>query len=179
MNTISTGQSLSGNKRITSKNGRDKPVLDPSSSKLQLSEGGNLVLYNQSEIPLWSTDLSFDSMSSTVVVLENSGNFVLRNSSNLSVIVWQSFDHPTELAGAKLGIDKMTRRWQIYIAWRNSTDPASGPFSLGLDPNGTSKYHILQNGNKYWICGMWLERVFIFQYGYRRYQVYHCELCVK
>ncbi|XVE50239.1 hypothetical protein DITRI_Ditri01bG0146200 [Diplodiscus trichospermus] len=140
---------------------RDEPVLDPSNSKLHLSERGNLVLYNQSEIPLWSTDSSFNSTNSTVAVLENSGNFVLRNSSNLSVIVWQSFDHPTDtwLSGAKLGIDKMTRRRQIYIAWRNFTDPAPGPFSLGLDPNGTSTYHILQNGNKYWICGMWLERV--------------------
>ncbi|XVE50242.1 hypothetical protein DITRI_Ditri01bG0146500 [Diplodiscus trichospermus] len=140
---------------------RDMPVLDPSNSKLQLSEKGNLVLFNQSKIPLWSTDSFVNSMNSTVAVLENSGNFVLRKSSNPSVIVWQSFDHPADnwLSGAKLGLDKMTRKRQIYIAWRNSADPAPGPFSLGLDPNGTGMYHILKNGNTHWTCGIWLERV--------------------
>ncbi|XWS28013.1 hypothetical protein CRYUN_Cryun25bG0029500 [Craigia yunnanensis] len=140
---------------------RDKPLLDPSTSKLELSEKGNLVLFNQSEIPLWSTESSSNSMNSTVAVLDNSGNLVLRNSSNTSVIVWQSFDHPTDtwLSGAKLGINKMTKKGQIYIAWSNSTDPASGRFSLGLDLNGTSMYYILQDGNRHWTCGMWLERV--------------------
>ncbi|XVE50240.1 hypothetical protein DITRI_Ditri01bG0146300 [Diplodiscus trichospermus] len=97
---------------------KDKPILDPSNSKLQLSEKGNLGLFNQPEIPLWSTDSLFNSMNSTVAVIENSGNFVLRNISNPSVIVWQSFDHPTDtwLARAKLGLDKMARRWQIYMA---------------------------------------------------------------
>ncbi|XVF70192.1 hypothetical protein PTKIN_Ptkin11bG0141400 [Pterospermum kingtungense] len=137
---------------------RDKPLLDPSTSRLQLSEKGNLVLFNQSDIPLWSTGSSSNSMDSTVAVLEDSGNLVLKNS---SVIVWQSFDHPTDtwLSGAKLGINKMTKKGQIYIAWSNSTDPAPGPYSLRLDPNGTSWYHILKNGVRHWTCGMWLERV--------------------
>ncbi|XVF04232.1 hypothetical protein REPUB_Repub05bG0064600 [Reevesia pubescens] len=141
---------------------RDKPILDPSTSKLQLSEMGNLVLYNQSEIPLWSAESSSTySMNSFVAVLENSGNLVLRNSSNPLVIAWQSFDHPTDtwLSGAKLGINKMTKKGKIYIAWSNSTDPSPGPFSLGLDLNGTSIYHILKNGKRHWTCGMWLERV--------------------
>lgn len=139
---------------------RDKPILDPTTSTLQISEKGDLFIFNQSEIPLWSTNSSSNSMSfSTVVaVLEDSGNLVLRTS---SVIVWQSFDHPTDtwLSGAKLGINKMTNAGQVYVSWRNSTDPASGPFSVKLDPNGTTMYYILKNGIKHWTCGMWLERV--------------------
>ncbi|XP_022717139.1 G-type lectin S-receptor-like serine/threonine-protein kinase At2g19130 [Durio zibethinus] len=194
-NTISPGQSLSGNQTISSGNerfelgffkpgnsthyyvgiwykklpvrtvvwvaNRDKPVLDPSTSKLQLSEKGDLVLYDQSGIPLWSAESSLNSMNSTVAVLENDGNLVLRNSSNPLAIVWESFDHPTDtwLSGAKLGMNKITKKGQIYISWRNSNDPASGPYSLGLDPNGTTMYFILQNGNRRWTCGMWLERV--------------------
>ncbi|XP_021288818.1 G-type lectin S-receptor-like serine/threonine-protein kinase At2g19130 [Herrania umbratica] len=140
---------------------RDIPLLDPSTSKLQLSEKGNLVLCNRSEIPLWSAESSANSINSTVAVLEDSGNLVLRNSSNASVIQWQSFDHPTDtwLPGAKLGINKMTKKGNTYISWSNSNDPATGPFSLGLDPNGTSTYFILQNGKRHWTCGMWLERV--------------------
>ncbi|XVE50232.1 hypothetical protein DITRI_Ditri01bG0145400 [Diplodiscus trichospermus] len=59
----------------------------------------------------------------------------------------------------------MTKKRQIYISWRIYTDPAPGPFSLGLDPNGTSTYHILQNGNIYWTCGIWLQRVSSFSTG--------------
>ncbi|OMO73302.1 S-locus glycoprotein [Corchorus olitorius] len=138
---------------------REKPLHDPSSSKLQLSKKGNLVLYNQSEIPVWSAESSSNTMNSTVAVLENSGNLVLKDRSNPSIMLWQSFDHPTDtwLPGAKLGKDKISEKG--YISWRNSSDPASGPYFLGLDPNETGTYFILRNGKRHWSCGTWLERV--------------------
>ncbi|OMO55620.1 hypothetical protein CCACVL1_27127 [Corchorus capsularis] len=140
---------------------REKPLHDPFSSKLQLSEKGNLVLYNQSEIPVWSAESSSNTMNSIVAVLENSGNLVLKDSSNSnpSVMLWQSFDHPTDtwLPGAKLGKDKISEKG--YISWRNSSDPAPGSYFLGLDPNETGTYFVLRNGKRHWSCGTWLERV--------------------
>ncbi|MBA0733684.1 hypothetical protein Gogos_017669 [Gossypium gossypioides] len=140
---------------------RDEPLLDHSVSKLELSEKGSLVLYNQSEIPVWSAEpSSSNTMNSTVAVLDDSGNLVLRNGSSPSVTAWESFDHPTDtwLPGAKLGTSKVSNKGLIYVSWSSPNDPSPGLFSLGLDTNGTGWYHILKNGIRHWTCGYWLQR---------------------
>ncbi|KAL4273430.1 hypothetical protein GQ457_13G003550 [Hibiscus cannabinus] len=142
---------------------RDKPLLDPSGSKLELTRNGSLVLYNQDEFPVWSSSNTMDG--SIVAVLEDCGNLVLRNgsSSSASDVVWESFDHPTDtwLPGAKIGGSVMSKEGQrqSYVSWSSSSDPSPGPFSLGLDMDGTGTYHVLKNGKRHWTCGDWLERV--------------------
>ncbi|RVW21904.1 G-type lectin S-receptor-like serine/threonine-protein kinase [Vitis vinifera] len=98
------------------------------------------------------------------LVLEDSGNLVLRSWSNSSVVLWQSFDHPTDtwLPGGKLGLNKLTKKQQIYSSWSSYDDPAPGPFLLKLDPNGTRQYFIMWNGDKHWTCGIWPGRVSVF-----------------
>ncbi|XP_039017069.1 G-type lectin S-receptor-like serine/threonine-protein kinase At2g19130 [Hibiscus syriacus] len=133
---------------------RDAPLYDPFGSRLELTETGRLVLYNQSEIPVWSSSNTvYDSV---VAVLEDTGNLVLRN-------VWESFDHPTDtwLPGAKLGGSKMNRKGQrqSYVSWSSWNDPSPGPFSLVLDADGTPAYHVLKNRHRHWTCGSWLERI--------------------
>jgi len=131
---------------------RENPLSDPSSSRLDLSEDGNLLLFEgSSKIPFWSTNLTFPGSNITEAVLRDDGNFVLRNRSNPSSIFWESFDHPTDtwLPGAKLGVDKL-------ISWKNSEDPAPGVFSLGLDPNGSNQYFLEWNRSQiYWSSGVW------------------------
>ncbi|XP_059437475.1 G-type lectin S-receptor-like serine/threonine-protein kinase At2g19130 [Corylus avellana] len=115
---------------------RENSLSHPSFSRLELSENGNLLLFEGfSEIPVWSTNLTFPQLSITEAVLGDDGNFVLSGRSNTSSIFWESFDHPTDtlLPGAKL----WTRKPQQLISWKNSEDPAPGMFSLGLNPNGT------------------------------------------
>ncbi|KAK9025711.1 hypothetical protein V6N11_038569 [Hibiscus sabdariffa] len=146
---------------------RDAPLLDPSSSKLELTRNGSLVLYNQDEIPVWSSEWSSSNTldGSIVAVLEDCGNLVLRygSSSSASDVVWESFDHPTDtwLPGAKIGGSMMSKEGQrqSYVSWSSSSDPSPGPFSLGLDMDGTGTYHVLKNGKRHWTCGDWLERV--------------------
>ncbi|XP_039001514.1 G-type lectin S-receptor-like serine/threonine-protein kinase At2g19130 [Hibiscus syriacus] len=165
-NAMYPGQSLSGVWYSLSVDivvwvaNRDEPLLDPFGWKLELTEKGSLVLYNQSAIPVWSSSNTvYDFI---VAVLEDCGNLVLRNgsSSSSSVIVWESFDHPTDtwLPGAKLGGSKMNRKGQSqsYVSWSSSNDPSPGPFSLVLD--GAEEYHVLKNGHRHWTCN-WLERV--------------------
>ncbi|GLT67281.1 hypothetical protein SLA2020_396020 [Shorea laevis] len=190
-NAIVPSQFLSGNKTISSQNGRfelgfftpgnsnnyyigiwykkipvqtvvwvanrDKPLLHPFSSKFQLSENGALLLFNESGTRVWSSRLPSNSVNSSVAVLEDSGNLVIKDGRNSSVILWQSFDHPTDtwLPGAKLGLNKVNKEGQVYFSWRNSDDPKPGSFSLELDPNGTKEYFIMQNGNRHWTCGIW------------------------
>ncbi|KAF8043220.1 hypothetical protein BT93_A1536 [Corymbia citriodora subsp. variegata] len=71
---------------------RDNPVADRYSTELKIS-GGNLVMLNDSRVPVWSTDLpSSSGSSSTVAVLGDDGNFALKDGPNSSVTLWQSFN---------------------------------------------------------------------------------------
>ncbi|XP_059437581.1 uncharacterized protein LOC132170571 [Corylus avellana] len=144
---------------------REKPMSDPSSSRLELSEDGNLVLLSgSSNIPFWSTNLTHPPLSnSTEAVLGDDGNFVLRGRSNTSSIFWESFDHPTDtlLPGAKLGVDKITGKSKELISWKNSQDPAPGMFSFRLAPDGSGQFILEWNrAQKYWSTGFWNEKYF-------------------
>ncbi|OMO99853.1 hypothetical protein COLO4_13065 [Corchorus olitorius] len=114
---------------------REKPVRDINSSVLKIYDG-NLVLFNESQIPIWSTNVTSSTNSTSVVaVLLDDGNLVLRDGPNSSTILWQSFDHPADtwLPGMKLSFDKRTNQSRCFTSWRNQDDPATGfqPVSLG------------------------------------------------
>ncbi|CAK8540166.1 unnamed protein product [Lathyrus sativus] len=144
---------------------RDYPVSPKSNSKLVISDG-NLVLLDHSKSLVWSTNLSSTSSNSVVAVLLDSGNLILSNRPNASAseALWQSFDFPTDtwLPGTKLKLDKITNKTQHLTAWKNTEDPASGLFSLELDPNGTNSYLIFWNNTQqYWTSGSWNGQMFI------------------
>jgi hypothetical protein len=143
---------------------RENPLSEASSSRLELSEDGNLVLLEgSSKIPFWSTNLPHPLKNSTEAVLHDDGNFVLRDSSNQSTIFWESFDHPTDtwLPGGKLGIDKITGKSKQLISWKNSKDPATGVFSFGLDSDRSSQLILEWNrSQKYWSSGFWTGKYF-------------------
>ena len=140
---------------------RETPVSDRSSSVLRISDG-NLVLFNESQIPIWSTNLSSTSSGPLEAVLQDDGNFVLRDGSDNSSKLWQSFDNPTDtwLPGAKMAYNNRTKQNMRLISWRNSEDPAPGLFSLELQQN-TSSYIILWNKSvPYWNSGTWDGKIF-------------------
>jgi hypothetical protein len=145
---------------------RDKPVSDKSSSVLRISDG-NLVLFNESQISVWSTNLTSTTSSSPVqAVLLDYGNLVLKDGSDSSQHLWQSFDHPahTWLPGSKIGLNKITNENQRLISWKNADDPATGLFNLELQAN-TSEYIILWNRSiPYWTSGPWdpITKIFSF-----------------
>ncbi|XXG73733.1 hypothetical protein AAC387_Pa07g2593 [Persea americana] len=141
---------------------RDNPLPD-TSSELKFSEDWNLVLLSQSKIPIWSSNSTSRGSNSTVAVLLETGNLVLRDGSNSSDIFWQSFDHPTDtwLPGGKLGLNKVTGENQVLYSWKNSENPARGMFSLEMDSNGSSQYYIVWNRSiRYWTSGVWNGQTF-------------------
>ncbi|KAL6136811.1 hypothetical protein ACLB2K_062106 [Fragaria x ananassa] len=145
---------------------REQPVSDRFSSELRISDG-NLVLFNESKVPIWSTNVSSGSGSSTHVVLLDNGNLVLRAGSdpNSSLPLWQSFDHPahTWLPEGRIGFNTVTNQTQVLTSWKNSEDPAPGLYTLELDPDGTDAYFILWNKSKqYWTSGPWDPKSNIF-----------------
>ncbi|XP_043690068.1 G-type lectin S-receptor-like serine/threonine-protein kinase At2g19130 [Telopea speciosissima] len=142
---------------------RDKPLSDKYASQLKFLDDGNLVILDPSKTLIWSTNLTSTTSNSTEAALFDSGNFVLRNVSNSSDFIWQSFDHPADtwLPGGKIGLNKRTNKSQLLTSWKNSEDPAQGLFSLELDPAGTSQYFILWNGSvNYWSSGTWDGHIF-------------------
>ncbi|KAH1074038.1 hypothetical protein J1N35_026366 [Gossypium stocksii] len=142
---------------------REIPVHDIHSSELKVSNG-NLVLFNESQVPIWSTNIS-SSSNSVVAVLEDGGNLVLKDGPKSSTPLWQSLHHPTHtwLPGGKLSLNRRTNQSQLLTSWKNSEDPAPGLFSLELDPNGTNQYFIQWNrSEQYWTSGAWDPQTRIF-----------------
>ncbi|XP_050384051.1 G-type lectin S-receptor-like serine/threonine-protein kinase At4g27290 [Argentina anserina] len=136
---------------------REQPVSDRFSSELRISDG-NLVLFNESKLPIWSTEVSSTSGSSVHVVLLDNGNLVLRAGSDSSLPLWQSFDYPADtfLPEARIGFNIVTNRTRVLTSWKNAEDPAPGLYSLELDPNGTDAYYILWNRSRqYRSSGAW------------------------
>ncbi|KAI6697431.1 hypothetical protein NL676_017550 [Syzygium grande] len=135
---LDANQSLSGNQTLTSSSGnfalgfftpgKDNPVTHSYSTELKIS-GGNLVIVNDCQGSVWSTNLSTSSSgsSSMVAVLGDDGNFALKDAPNSSVTLSQSFDHPmhTWLPGGKLGIDKRKNTSRLLTSWKNAKDPST------------------------------------------------------
>ncbi|KAF7823075.1 G-type lectin S-receptor-like serine/threonine-protein kinase [Senna tora] len=141
---------------------RDKPVSDRFSAKLAIS-GGNLVVLDESQNPIWSTNLTSPTSSSVEAVLLDDGNLVLRDSPNATEYLWQSFDNPADtwLPGGKIILNNKTKQPQYLTSWKNSEDPAPGLFSLELDPAGSNSYLILWNkSEQYWTSGPWNGQIF-------------------
>ncbi|KAG5551833.1 hypothetical protein RHGRI_010062 [Rhododendron griersonianum] len=127
---------------------RDKPIADKNSAVLKIMDG-NLVLLNESQIPIWSTNQNSAASSSVVAVLGDDGNLVVKDGFNSTQPIWQSFDFPTNtwLPGGKLAYNKRTRTHQNLTSWKNSEDPSRGLFSLSLKAD-TNEYVTLWNGSE-------------------------------
>ncbi|KAF3443805.1 hypothetical protein FNV43_RR13495 [Rhamnella rubrinervis] len=140
---------------------REKPVSDRFSSELTISNG-NLVLFNESKTPIWSTKVSSTTSTTVRAVLRDDGNLVLTDGPTSPRPLWESFDNPAHiwLPGSKLGYNNRTKRNQRLISWKNSEDPAPGLFSLELDTSDNS-YKILWNmSESYWTSGSWNGKSF-------------------
>ncbi|KAM7258520.1 hypothetical protein ACFE04_014261 [Oxalis oulophora] len=115
---------------------REQPVFERFSCVLKISDG-NLVLFNESNASIWSTNISRRDSNLVAAVLQDDGNLVLSDGSKSSNRLWQSFDHPADtwLPGSTIGLDKRTNKSRKIISWKNKEDPAPGLFSFELDPN--------------------------------------------
>ncbi|KAJ8628393.1 hypothetical protein MRB53_021700 [Persea americana] len=144
---------------------RETPVQNKYSSQLKINHDGNLVILNQFERLIWSTDISSIGTNNTVAELHDTGNLVLRGGSDPSAVIWESFDNPTHTWLPKqwlcFGRDKVTGETKRLITWKNHDDPAPGMFSFGFDPDGTYQYVSLWNGSEvYWRTGVWNGQYF-------------------
>ncbi|RCV33610.1 hypothetical protein SETIT_7G095800v2 [Setaria italica] len=132
---------------------RDHPISGSVSPELIIRSDGNLVVLAQGNI--WSTRANITA-NDTVAVLLDSGNLVLRSSSNSSRTFWESFDYPTDtvLPGAKVGWNKVTGLNRYTVSRKNSIDLSSGMYSSKMDLDGVGR--MLWNSSAvYWSSGKW------------------------
>uniref|UniRef100_A0A803MUV4 non-specific serine/threonine protein kinase n=1 Tax=Chenopodium quinoa TaxID=63459 RepID=A0A803MUV4_CHEQI len=96
-----------------------------------------------------------------VAVLTDTGNFVLQELNSDGSVrdkkLWQSFDYPTDtlLLGMKLGYNFKTGKNWALTSWVSDKFPAAGPFTLGIDPNGTSQLILWIRKDIQWRSGIW------------------------
>ncbi|KAM6549129.1 hypothetical protein CsatB_020805 [Cannabis sativa] len=128
-------------------------------SELRITDG-NLVLYNELKLPVWSTNLSSSNTTTRSVqaVLLDSGNLVINDkSSSSSIPLWQSFEFPSHawLPGAKLGYNKTSETRNILTSWKSLEDPSPGLFSAQLDYTNNSVFIQWNRSMNYWTSGPW------------------------
>ncbi|KAG2595567.1 hypothetical protein PVAP13_5KG084387 [Panicum virgatum] len=153
------------------------PVIDADAASPELtvsgSGGGDLVVVNQAgavKSVTWSARSAHDddpaknATNTTVVVLLNSWNLVLLDTSNSSAprTLWQSFDHPTDtlLPGAKLGREAtgVTRR---LVSRKSAATPSPGPYCFEVDPDAPQLVvKLCGSPVAYWATGAWNGRYF-------------------
>ncbi|KAF2285913.1 hypothetical protein GH714_008915 [Hevea brasiliensis] len=130
---------------------RNNPIID-STGVLSISEDGNLVLLNQIQSIIWSSNIS-GVAEDPVAQLLDTGNLVLRNNIivNSGSYLWQSFDYPSDtmLAGMKLGWN-LTTGQQLYLtSWKSTDDPSPGSFTYNLDILGLPQL-VIYKGSMKW-----------------------------
>ncbi|XP_076901662.1 receptor-like serine/threonine-protein kinase SD1-8 isoform X2 [Bidens hawaiensis] len=117
---------------------RDSPV-NSSSGKLTISDKSGLVILNQGETAIWTSNLSLPTVN-TVAELLDSGNFVLRleNDENPDNYLWESFKNPTDtlLPRMKLGWARETGKNKFLRSWKTSMDPGSGDYYFKMNLDG-------------------------------------------
>ncbi|KAI7730616.1 hypothetical protein M8C21_009111, partial [Ambrosia artemisiifolia] len=117
---------------------------------------GNLIIAFGDITVLSITNVQAGPTPNVTATLEDNGNFRLINESNKRVL-WQSFDHPTNvlLPGMKLGYDTRTRQNWTLTSWLGVDTFESGTFTLSWEPiNETSQRLMIQKrGQAYWTSG--------------------------
>ncbi|CAH8257070.1 unnamed protein product [Arabidopsis lyrata] len=142
---------------------RDNP-LSSSNGTLKIS-GNNLVIFDQSDRPVWSTNITGGDVRSPLVAeLLDNGNFVLRDSKNKDPrgFLWQSFDFPTDtlLSEMKLGWDNKTGYSKLLRSWKTTDDPSSGDFSIKLRTSGFPEFYVCNRESITYRSGPWIGNRF-------------------
>ncbi|GLU22195.1 hypothetical protein SLE2022_382870 [Rubroshorea leprosula] len=136
---------------------RNNPIFNGSGILLVNHNGCLQILSGERGfIALYSTRAAIQARAT----LRNDGNFVLQQLNSDGSVkgdLWQSFDYPTDTLppGMKLGFNMKTGLNWTLTSMRSYNSPASGSFTLGVDPNDSKQLVILLRDDVYWRSGPW------------------------
>ncbi|KAL0312393.1 UNVERIFIED_CONTAM: G-type lectin S-receptor-like serine/threonine-protein kinase [Sesamum radiatum] len=140
-----------GNREQPALGGQDPFLTLDITGKLFIGHGNN----SAASVELYAGESSKKIVNVSATLLDT-GNLVVKemSSSNGEVILWQSFDHPTDtlLPGMKLGVNRRTGRKRMLTSWFGPNDPAPGAFTLEWDPNAGGLL-VRRRGIVYWTSG--------------------------
>lgn len=135
----------------------ERPLSDKTGT-LVLSDTGSLLLRDGSGQVAWSSNSTIASSSSVEAQLLETGNLVVRDQgSGDDVLLWQSFDHPsnTLLSGMKVGKDLWNGAEWYLTSWRSPEDPSPGAYRRKLDTSGLPDFLLLQGNDTIYRSGPW------------------------
>nr|XP_043630709.1 G-type lectin S-receptor-like serine/threonine-protein kinase CES101 [Erigeron canadensis] len=125
-------------------------MIHPNTQKLVIVDRGTTIVNISSENN--QSSLEYSSLAAS---LEDNGNFQLKNEND--IIIWQSFDHPTNvlLPGMKLGSNFKTGQTWNLTSWLSDDIPDLGAFTLSWEPNGenSQRFMVRRRGQPYWTSG--------------------------
>ncbi|OWM88701.1 hypothetical protein CDL15_Pgr002468 [Punica granatum] len=129
---------------------RDDPLAGLNGT-LTFTGKGNLVLLNQSNSAIWSSNLS-RTVRNPILQLLDSGNLVLRDSSSGDPndgYLWQSFDYPSDtlLPSMKLGWNLLTGFEKHLTSWKSSSDPSRGDYVYRINIEGLPQVELVSTGS--------------------------------
>ncbi|XP_059645528.1 G-type lectin S-receptor-like serine/threonine-protein kinase CES101 [Cornus florida] len=141
---------------------RDNPIRDTSGNLMMHSNGTLKLSYSNNGLIELSSVVTISNTSATLL---DTGNFVLREvnlDGSTGKLLWQSFDYPTHMliADMKIGVNFRTGHNWSLTSWLSDELPASGPFTLGVDPHGVDQLIMWLRGNVYWTSGPWNGQAF-------------------
>ncbi|KAF1882463.1 hypothetical protein Lal_00039111 [Lupinus albus] len=145
---------------------RDKPIHGRGGA-ITITSNGNLVIFDDKNTLLWSTNVSF-SMENSQAVLHDDGNLILssKGDNGKKVVLWTSFDNPTDtfLPGMRVPVSgvqvKKNKKNYAFTSWKSSTDPSLGNYSMGVDPEKLPQIVVWEGGKRKWRSGYWDGRIF-------------------
>ncbi|CAK9327386.1 unnamed protein product [Citrullus colocynthis] len=140
---------------------KDTP-LNNTSGIFTISNDGNLVILDENNTIIWSSNVTSPTVNTTARILD-SGNLVLEDPAS-GLVIWESFKHPSNifLPSMELITNKRTQDKLEFTSWKTPSDPSTGNFSLALDVVNIPEAVIWNNGgNPYWRSGPWNGHTFI------------------
>ena len=110
---------------------RDHPIPDGSTGFFGIAEDGKLKVWDNSSFrkEYWTPDLEKSSSTNQIVRLMDSGNLVLSEDVQSAMILWESFNFPTDTFLSGMKMDEKTN----LVSWNGPSDPGTGQFTFMQD----------------------------------------------
>ncbi|XP_042438855.1 G-type lectin S-receptor-like serine/threonine-protein kinase B120 isoform X1 [Zingiber officinale] len=143
---------------------RRRPISGLGGS-IALSQSGDLTVLDGASNLVWSAGASGGSNATLQLMI--SGNLVISGATAGDVMMWQSFDHPTDtfLPEMQVGLNATTGEPRLFTSWASPHDPAPGNYSMGIDPQGSAQIFIWEDIGgarvRRWRSGEWNGHKFI------------------
>ncbi|KAG8080174.1 hypothetical protein GUJ93_ZPchr0007g3519 [Zizania palustris] len=147
---------------------RDAPVSAASAYSATVTRSGELQVREGKRV-VWRTGTSASSSRGNhTLTIGDDGNLKLSGSDGADTdAVWQSFQHPADtfIPGMSIALDRRNGAFDrtLFTSWRSAGDPATGDFTLGLDPSAQLYIWRSQGGKNstYWRSGQWTGTNFV------------------